>query len=371
MLERTQYLAIVPSARHASPSHQLYIWNDLHQRISFQLSFESPILRALISKNYIIVVLNSTVHLYAFSSPPQFLSKYDTAPNPFGLCASGPTSFAFPGRKAGHVMIVDFQNRKGDIVPAHGGPLRALAISPDGEYLATASEKGTLIRLWSLQNGARITEFRRGVDPADIFSLAFSKTSQFLAVTSDKGTLHIFEMLNIGEPIDDSDALASETGSVAGPRSPRNTISRSSSYETLPTINTTYAPSSSIGSGVGGERRNKWNFLSKMPMAPRIFKDNYSTCSCAFSVGNEQYLRQDLPDLQSLNDSASTVKASTAFARRNLSRPPKGVIGWLSDEALVVVGTGEDARWERFVLGWGEGGKREVTRDGWRRYLES
>ena len=41
---------------------------------------------------------------------------------------------------------------------------------------------------------ARLFEFRRGADPAQIYSIVFSKDWAFLAVTSDKGTLHVFSL---------------------------------------------------------------------------------------------------------------------------------------------------------------------------------
>ena len=53
---------------------------------------------------------------------------------------------------------------------------------------------GTLIRVWDTVSKQRIAEFRRGADPAQIYSIAFSKDSSFLAVTSDKGTLHLFAL---------------------------------------------------------------------------------------------------------------------------------------------------------------------------------
>lgn len=75
------------------------------------------------------------------------------------------------------------------------------------------------------------------------------------------------------------------------------------------------------------------------------------------------------------------------------ARPPKGIIGWISEDTLVVVGGGQDARWEKFVVlhetahqpqqqqhGYGtahggqqqDGGTRRVcVREGWRRYLGS
>lgn len=42
------------------------------------------------------------------------------------------------------------------------------------------------------QDGAKLRELRRGADTAQIFSLAFSPEADFLALSSDKGTVHVY-----------------------------------------------------------------------------------------------------------------------------------------------------------------------------------
>ena len=60
--------------------------------------------------------------------------------------------------------------------------------------MATASDKGTLIRLFDTSTGEPIQELRRGSENADIFSIAFDDTNKFLAVSSDRKTIHLFFM---------------------------------------------------------------------------------------------------------------------------------------------------------------------------------
>jgi hypothetical protein len=45
-------------------------------------------------------------------------------------------------------------------------------------------------------------------------------------------------------------------------------------------------------------------------------------------------------------------------------------LGWLDDSTVVCVGAGQDARWEKFIVGFDDMGKRAVWREGWRRYLD-
>jgi hypothetical protein len=53
----------------------------------------------------------------------------------------------------------------------------------------------------------------------------------------------------------------------------------------------------------------------------------------------------------------------------SMGRPPKGVIGWMDNHTLLVIGSGQDGRWEKFILRDGDDGKRYCMRDGWKRYL--
>lgn len=126
-------------------------------------------------------------------------------------------------------MVVDLVDKKTNIIPAHDQFIQSLAVSKDEELLATASRKGTMIRIWSI-DGAMIAEFRRGIDPAIIFSLAFSPSAFNLAVTSDKSTLHIFDLPR-GFPSGDSpdDDTVVNVRSKTSTSKPINTPSSKSS----------------------------------------------------------------------------------------------------------------------------------------------
>jgi hypothetical protein len=120
------------------------------------------------------------------------VKSYTTYTNPHGLAILGNRYLVFPGIAKGKVQILNLQTMKSDIINAHSSTLRSMALSKDEEYLATVSERGTLVRVWSTRDVSRIAEHRRGMDEAEVFGLAFSPDSRFLALTSDKGTLHIF-----------------------------------------------------------------------------------------------------------------------------------------------------------------------------------
>ncbi len=73
-----------------------------------------------------------------------------------------------------------------------------MALNLLGTILATASEKGTIIRLFSTEDGTHLQEVRRGADKAEIFSICFNKSSKWIACSSDKGTIHVFSIMSGG-----------------------------------------------------------------------------------------------------------------------------------------------------------------------------
>jgi WD repeat-containing protein 45 len=70
-----------------------------------------------------------------------------------------------------------------------------MCLNYQGTLLATASEKGTLIRIFSTKSGTPLQELRRGAEKADIKSICFDMGSQWLACSSDRSTIHIFTVV--------------------------------------------------------------------------------------------------------------------------------------------------------------------------------
>jgi autophagy-related protein 18 len=67
----------------------------------------------------------------------------------------------------------------------------------DGSYLASASQKGTVLRVHRLPQALKVFTFRRGTYPAVIHSMAFSPPSvspPLLCAASGHGTVHLFRL---------------------------------------------------------------------------------------------------------------------------------------------------------------------------------
>lgn len=148
-----------------SPCSKVVIWDDAKQKVVITLEFRTQVHRVRLCRSRIIIVLQNSVHMYAFSSPPEKLSVFETADNPLGLCCLGDRVLAFPGRTPGQLQIVEMKSGNVSFVLAHGSPLRAMDLSPDGEVLATASETVCLAILTSQNSQAEIIYYLGNTHP--------------------------------------------------------------------------------------------------------------------------------------------------------------------------------------------------------------
>lgn len=87
---------------------------------------------------------------------------------------------------------IEYINPKNSIIKAHQSNIRFMVLSQDGKFIATCSEKGTLIRIYNTNNKMLVKELRRGSDEAVINWICFNKDNTHLLCRSKKGTIHIF-----------------------------------------------------------------------------------------------------------------------------------------------------------------------------------
>ena len=166
-----------------------------------QYSYSNTILAVKLNRARLVVCLEESLYIHNIRDMKVLHTIRETPPNPRGLCALSINSdncfLAYPGSTTtGEVQLFDAFNLQAKLmIPAHDSPLAAIAFNPTGTKLATASERGTVIRIFSVQDGTRLMEFRRGVKRcAHVYSLAFSQDSDFLALSSNTETIHIFKL---------------------------------------------------------------------------------------------------------------------------------------------------------------------------------
>ncbi|KAI8885339.1 WD40 repeat-like protein [Backusella circina FSU 941] len=221
MLYRTNYLALVGGGRNPRyPPNKVIIYDSIKAKPVLELEYKNEVKNVKLRRDRLTVVLQNKVFVYHFSLHPELLHTFETCDNEKGLAAVSASPnhaiLIIPGKQRGHLQVVDLNslgyystqddiradNNKStsrrsanvSIIAAHSGKLSCLALNQDGSRCATASDKGTLVRVFNTATGTLLNELRRGMDRAEIFAIAFNQDSTRLCVSSDKGTIHVFNL---------------------------------------------------------------------------------------------------------------------------------------------------------------------------------
>lgn len=164
-------------------------------------SYSSNILAVKLNRQSLIVCLEEALYIHNIKDMKLLKSLLNTPPNPKGLCAlsvnHSSSYLAYPGSfTSGEITLYDAMNLgMVTMISAHASPVAAISFSASGTSLASASEKGTVIRVFSVPEGVKLFEFRRGMKRyVSISSLSFSADAKFLCASSNTETVHIFRL---------------------------------------------------------------------------------------------------------------------------------------------------------------------------------
>ncbi|KAJ9298820.1 hypothetical protein DTO217A2_8292 [Paecilomyces variotii] len=231
MLFSTSLVALILSPR------RLQIMNTKRQSTICELTFPTTVLAVRLNRKRLVIVLEDQIYLYDIQTM-KLLHTIETSPNPNAICAlspssdscylayplpqkAPPSSFAPPSHAppgathisptSGEVLIFDALKLETiNVIEAHRSPLSCITLNSEGTLLTTASDKGTIIRVFSVPDGHKLYQFRRGSMPSRIYSMSFNTTSTLLCVSSATETIHIFKLSHQGQP---SGAASASTSS--------------------------------------------------------------------------------------------------------------------------------------------------------------
>ncbi|KAF8828331.1 hypothetical protein HHX47_DHR4000602 [Lentinula edodes] len=141
---------------------------------------------------------------------------------------SSPRKLQIVNTKSGDVLLFSTRSLTvANVIQAHKSPISFLSINSTGTLLATSSDKGTVIRVWTIPGAEKLYQFRRGTREAKIYSMNFNSVSTLLAVSSAHDTVHIFKLARgkegsgstngkLSSPSPSSDSVDTVEGGVDG-----------------------------------------------------------------------------------------------------------------------------------------------------------
>uniref|UniRef100_A0AAY4AFG6 WD repeat domain phosphoinositide-interacting protein 1 n=1 Tax=Denticeps clupeoides TaxID=299321 RepID=A0AAY4AFG6_9TELE len=168
--------------------------------------YSSNILAVRLNRQRLVVCLEESLYIHNIKDMKLLKSLLSTPTNHKGLCAlsinHSNSYLAYPGSSSmGDIIVYDTNSLSHVVeISAHDSPLAALSFNTSGTMLTSASEKGTVIRVFTVPDGLRLFEFRRGMKRyVSISSLSFSADGQYLCASSNTETVHVFKLENHSE----------------------------------------------------------------------------------------------------------------------------------------------------------------------------
>ena len=193
--------------------NKIIIWDDHQGIVMRQIRLNSNIIKVKIREEVIIGIVIDKIYILNINTLEN-LDILETFNNPEGIFSLSYDinlfNIAFPHSKCkGKVEInnydltkITYQKNEPKIIVAHESNIAYITMNIQGTIMATASDKGTLIRLFNIAKGDMITELRRGSKNAKINCLSIDINTEFLACSSESHTVHIFDIHEVNKIIE-------------------------------------------------------------------------------------------------------------------------------------------------------------------------
>lgn len=341
-----------------------------------ELTFPSAVLAVRLNRKRLAVVLEEEIYLYDISNM-SLLHTIHTSPNPDAICSLSPSSdncylvyplpepreetettrrpahappqSAYVAPTSGKLIIFDTVTLKAvNVIEAHRAPLSCLCLNNDGTLLATASETGTIIRVFSVPRGQKLYQFRRGTYPSKIYSMSFNLSSTLLCVSSTSDTVHIFRL---GVPPNNQTPAGAPIEPPGSPRQDRWSRGRSFDDGESPGNSATESPRSdaaeiaggSNGSGNGGmgHRRQSGSFSNILRRSSQIMGRGVAGVVGSYLPQNLTEMWEPLRDFAFIKIPKVNNTNPSQMSRISGSSPPRSVVAMSSSSPQVMVVTSD------------------------------
>ena len=269
MLYRSNILALVGSENNPTYNkNKVVIWDDYQKKSLSELKFSQTILNLKLRKDKIVVICLDKIYVFSLSSF-QSIDIIETGENIHGVIGISynlnNTIIAYPDKKKGRINIKNYEKNSNIPIDAHEKTIGNIVINQNGELMASATEMGTIIRIFETNKGELVQELRRGKEKAQIRCICFEKNNRFIASSSSRGTVHIWSLSTANkylkkkksEAIDNKDSNNIEFGEKQENEEVKSIENKKSIFNGLPNI-------------LGGEFFNsEWSFAQVRIKEPK------------------------------------------------------------------------------------------------------
>ena len=198
MLYRTNILALLGSEINPIYNkNKVIIWDDYQKKSLSELKFSQNILNIKLRKDKIVVICIDKIYVFSLSSF-ESIDIIETGENIHGVIGINynidNTIIAYPDKKKGKIKIKNYEKTTNILVDAHEKLIGNIVLTTNGDLMASATEMGTIIRIFNTENGNLLQEIRRGKEKAHIRCICFEQNNMFIAASSSRGTVHIWSL---------------------------------------------------------------------------------------------------------------------------------------------------------------------------------
>jgi WD repeat-containing protein 45 len=177
------------------PNNKLIVWDDSKKSVLGEIQYNTPILNIYVTKYYIVVLIDKKIYVYNFESlnVVKSINVNTNGPNKlFCIGLEKSNNLIYTGDKPGTINVTKLDKDHLDIIQAHNSNIEHLYLSNNGKYIISASERGTIIRLFSTETLEKINEFRRGSETVKIIDIKMDRKNSMILISSAKGTIHVY-----------------------------------------------------------------------------------------------------------------------------------------------------------------------------------
>lgn len=195
--QRSNIFYLVGTGIHPDyPTNRLIVWDEYQKKKIAEVSIKNKIEGFILDDQFLQIYSKKNIFIYDLYT----LNKnYDLS-----LVSYTFSSYLYKKNYTLCYPLINYQdigkivikkNGSHIHIHSHNDPIHQIAISPDGKYIATCSNKGYLVKLFS-STGSLVREYNRGFISKQVSYLGFSSHSNWLICATEYSTLHLFDVNN-------------------------------------------------------------------------------------------------------------------------------------------------------------------------------